>query len=492
MSRKGEKIANLSITMLEPPSIQMTCTTSNFRLESFSSDINDLNYLHLPPPNPKFCVKKENICYTDMPMYAMAIAINKNSTPIRECSIFGNAFYESRDIGRFSSTANGLTDFIIQPNEQVFIPFQIKVPHLISSISTFNNETSSNQKKILPIKTVTINSFFHFRANENNQKMQINTVEKINVKCSLLLSYKLSYPFANSNRNSLFQVELTNNLPIIIRNVEAKAIEPNIRPPAPMPNSKNTPENDNLKKKMNRIIKLGNLIEPGETVSGYISYSEPFNSMEIYFLLPFCTFCCFSEPILVSHNNNQKNSNLPVSKQLSQQAFSNKQSISVAESKRSPSTSIIENRPGASPKTIKNLIAPPNPKPQMPIHQQPNLTFQASLIKLPKAVQTLRPFSIQIQITNTTRGNPTNPGELNDTIISGSIIITENDSISLFGNNDLTFSNVLPGRNHIVGVNLIALKQGNFTFPKIIVKLNNFRNTEVDFETGVIAIGCNE
>ena len=116
MSRKGEKIANLSITMLEPPSIQMTCTTSNFRFESFSSDINDLNYLHLPPPNPIFCMKKENICYTDMPMYAMAIAINKNSTPIRECSIFGNVFYESRDIGRFSSTANGHTDCIIQPN----------------------------------------------------------------------------------------------------------------------------------------------------------------------------------------------------------------------------------------------------------------------------------------------------------------------------------------------------------------------------------------
>ena len=82
MTRKSEKIANLSISILEPPSIQMTCSTTNFRLESFSPNINDTNYLHLPPPTPKFSLKTENMCYTDIPMYAMAIATNKNTTPI--------------------------------------------------------------------------------------------------------------------------------------------------------------------------------------------------------------------------------------------------------------------------------------------------------------------------------------------------------------------------------------------------------------------------
>lgn len=503
MTRKGEKIANLSISILEPPSVQMTCTTSNFRLESFSSDINDLNYLHLPPPNPYFGIKNENICYTDIPMYAMAIAVNKNSTAIRECSIFGNVFYGSRDIGRFSSSAVGLTDFIIQPNEQVFIPFQIKIPHLISSVSSqtkisriqsgFNTEIGSNHEMNHPTKQITINSFFHFRANENNQKMQINTVEKVNVQNSLLLSYKLTNSLKNSHRNSFFQVTITNNLPIFIRNVEVKAIEQNPRSSVPVPNSTNHVEIDNLKKKFNRSIKLGDSVESRETVCGYTSYSEPFHSIEVYFLLPFCTFCCFPEPILTAQNMAQNASNLSMAKQLSQQNYSNKQASAIGETKRSPSTSSVENRSDPIQKVVKNPPTQPIQKPPVSVPQQQNLTFQASLNKLPKAVQTLRPFSIQIQIVNTTKTNAQNQGEVNNNnAICGSIVICENESITLFGINDLTFPYILPGQCHVLAVSFIALKQGNFSFPKIIVKLKNNKNTEVDFETGVIAIGCNE
>lgn len=516
MTRKSEKIANLSISILEPPSIQMTCSTTNFRLESFSPNINDTNYLHLPPPTPKFSLKTENMCYTDIPMYAMAIATNKNTTPIRDCSVTGTAFFESRDIGRFSSTTIGLTDFIIQPNEQVFIPFQLKIPHLISSVSSrtkvvrsqscFNTEIGSNQKMNLPTKTILISSFFHFKANENNQKMQINILEKIDVQNSVALSYKISSPFSNSRRNSLFQVVLTNNLPILIRNAEAKTINP--KPNSPVPtlpivhNSANTSEMDNLnKKKTNRIIKLGDSIDPGETVSGYVSYAEAFNSIEIYFLLPYCTFCCFSEPILASYGASPRIDGQNSNKQQSQQNFS-RGSSTVIETKKSPSVSAFDNRSNiplsqasSSQKFHKNLAVPhpqPPATPPKPV-QIPNLSFQANLNKLPKAVQTLRPFSVQIQIINTNKSSTVNKGEANDkNSINGVISIGESESIYLFGNNDLTFPNILPGQSYSVTVGLIALKQGNFTFPKIFVRLNNFKNTEIDFETGIIAIGCNE
>lgn len=521
MTKKGEKFASLSISLLEPPRIQMTCSTSNFRLETFSPNINDKNYLHLPPPTPDFALKQDNNCYTDIPMYAMAIATNKHTCLFRDCSLYGSVFFESDDIGRFSSAINGLVDFIVQPNETIFVPFQVKIPHAVSAISSqtkvsrsascLSTEIGSSQEASISIKPIVINSFFNFRVSETNQKMQIALVEKINIKSSVSISYKFSNPISNKDRLPLFQVVLKNHYDTFLRNVEIQTMDPNPHSSIPIvPKNSDSYGNPIQRKKNGRnVIKLGDFIGPGEVACGYISHPDLFNLMDVYFSLPFCHFCNFSEPILASlgfsPKSNQKQINPP-----------SRQSVAVKDHKKTQQPLLAEgsalspNR--SSPYMPTNTAQTPN-KSQASLYNRPLMTippkssqlqspnFQVNLNKLPKAVQTLRPFTVQLQIINTNKkmANNNGPTGTNDTakpiengVISGSVSLAESESIFLFGNNNLTIPNILPGQSYVLVISLIALKQGKFPFPTITVRLKNYRNTQVDFDTGVIAIGCNE
>jgi len=111
------------------------------------------------------------------------------------------------------------------------------------------------------------------------------------------------------------------------------------------------------------------------------------------------------------------------------------------------------------------------PKPIYPI--------SISFCGIPRSQLALKPFIVDTTITNIT-----------NVPISGKMAIAEiNDSIFLFGNNDLSIPALEPGSSTTRKLEFVAVKEGSYSFPSFDFELAGFPSTRLQSETGLLIIG---
>ena len=91
----------------------------------------------------------------------------------------------------------------------------------------------------------------------------------------------------------------------------------------------------------------------------------------------------------------------------------------------------------------------------------------------------LKPFCVTLHATNIT----------NQTI-SGKIVVAElNDSIFVFGNNNLTFNGIEPNATFDMPIKFIAMKQGTYKFPSFDFYIEGGRSFRINNDSGIIVVG---
>ena len=117
--------------------------------------------------------------------------------------------------------------------------------------------------------------------------------------------------------------------------------------------------------------------------------------------------------------------------------------------------------------------------------QRPNIPSLVSveLENVPRECPAMKPFKIIIHAKNITH----------DQTLQGKIGVAEfNDSIFVFGNNDLTFKGVKPGETIDIPIEFVAVKQGTYKFPAFDFYIDTYKSFRVNNDEGILVVGHND
>ena len=109
--------------------------------------------------------------------------------------------------------------------------------------------------------------------------------------------------------------------------------------------------------------------------------------------------------------------------------------------------------------------------------------IKVSLENIPKEWPSMKPFKVTLHIKNISF----------DKILSGRVAVAElNDSIFVFGNNDLTFKAIKPNEIGDVEIEFIAVKQGAYKFPAFDFYIGSFKSFRINNEAGILVVGIDQ
>ena len=114
--------------------------------------------------------------------------------------------------------------------------------------------------------------------------------------------------------------------------------------------------------------------------------------------------------------------------------------------------------------------------------QQTQPIINVKLNGIPQEWPALKPFTINLQATNTSDKN-----------LSGKIVVAElNDSIFVYGNNDLTFKDFKPQETKDFSIEFVAVKEGTYKFPVFDFFVDSLKSFRVNNTEGIIVVGFND
>ena len=101
---------------------------------------------------------------------------------------------------------------------------------------------------------------------------------------------------------------------------------------------------------------------------------------------------------------------------------------------------------------------------------------------VPKEWPAMKPFTINLHAQN-----------MSSQTVSGKIVVAElNDSIFVFGNNDLTFNDLKPQEVKDIPIEFVAVKEGTYKFPVFDFYVESYKSFRVTNTEGIIVVGYND